>query len=55
VDLKVKGKRTYASIIAIVLTVLAASFGDIEVLTPEITGGLVSVLGLTAAYFRSKA
>ena len=50
-----KGNRTYLSIAAIILTVLASSLGDVKMLTPEVTSGIVTLLGALAAYFRSVA
>jgi hypothetical protein len=52
-----KGKRTYLTILAIVIT---GALGVIEssgvaILTPEITAGVVTLLGAFAVYFRSKA
>lgn len=51
-----KGKRTYGAIGAIVaLAVVNVLEGGAIILSPEITAGLITVLGGLAAYFRRAA
>jgi len=51
------GKRTYLSILAIVITVLlgVVESGGTVILSPEVTAGAVTFFGALAAYFRKVA
>ena len=51
------GKRTYLSIIAIVITVALSIIetGGTVILSPEVTGAGVAFFGVLAAYFRREA
>ena len=51
------GKRTYLSIIALVITAILGVFemGGTVILSPEVTAGAVAFFGALAAYFRGKA
>jgi hypothetical protein len=51
------GKRTYLSIIAIVITVALSIIetGGTVILSPEVTAGAVTFFGILAAYFRREA
>ncbi len=51
------GKRTYLSIVAIVITVALGIIetGGTVILSPEVTAGAVTFFSALAAYFRGKA
>jgi len=49
------GKKTYITIVVLVLTVLASVLPGQKILTPEITAAIVTLLGALAVYFRSLA
>ena len=51
------GKRTYLTIIAMVITAALSIIetGGTVILSPEVTVGAVTFLGIVAAYFRREA
>jgi hypothetical protein len=51
------GKRTYMTIGFMVVTALLGllEFGGATILSPEVTAGIIAILGAFAAYFRRKA
>lgn len=50
-----KGKRTYGFIIATVIVAVATILEGVVILSPEVTAGVIVLLGALAGYFRKVA
>ena len=55
--MRIKGKRTYGAIAAIVITgaLGIVQVGGVAIFSPEVVAALVTILGAGAAYFRRQA
>ncbi len=50
-----KGNRTYGTIAAIVILAVVSVLEGVVILSPEITAGVLGLLGAFAIYFRHEA